>query len=104
LVTDAPRCGVHSQQHQRSTEQRRGSAHVRGYDRRWDRYGKARLWQFPLCEICRKEGMVVAATLTDHIVAHKGDMTLFWDPANHQSSCLPCNSRKAVKKEGGFGR
>jgi 5-methylcytosine-specific restriction protein A len=42
--------------------------------------------------------------MTDHIVAHKGDMRLFWDPKNWQSLCGPCNSRKAALEEGGFGR
>lgn len=31
-------------------------------------------------------------------------MRLFWDPKNHQSLCDGCNSYKAAKEEGGFGR
>ena len=47
---------------------------------------------------------MVAATLTDHIVPHKGDMKLFWDSANHQSLCHDCHSFKTAREDGGFGR
>jgi 5-methylcytosine-specific restriction protein A len=43
------------------------------------------------------------ATVTDHIVAHKGDRRLFWDSKNWQSLCRACNSRKAAEQEGAFG-
>jgi 5-methylcytosine-specific restriction endonuclease McrA len=46
---------------------------------------------------------VVASQCVDHIVPHKGDERLFWEPTNHQPLCLPCNSAKAVREEGGFG-
>lgn len=46
----------------------------------------------------------MASQCVDHIVAHKGDLRLFWDPENHQASCITCNSQKAVREEGGFGR
>jgi len=42
--------------------------------------------------------------MVDHKVAHKGDMKLFWDTANWQPSCQPCNTRKAIREEGGFGK
>ncbi len=32
-------------------------------------------------------GRTVAAELVDHIVPHRGDMELFWDEDNWQSSC-----------------
>lgn len=51
------------------------------------------------CRRCGEPSAVV-----DHVVAHKGDMRLFWDRSNWQPLCLPCNSRKAVATEGGFGR
>jgi len=44
------------------------------------------------------------ANVVDHIVAHKGDAALFWNRSNWQPMSDRCNSRKAVREEGGFGR
>ena len=41
--------------------------------------------------------------VTDHIKAVKQGGA-FWDPANHQTLCRTCNTTKAIKHEGGFGR
>jgi len=49
-------------------------------------------------------GIFKAATLTDHIVPHKGDMKLFWDTDNHQSGCDDCHNVKTAREDGGFGR
>lgn len=78
---------------------------MRGYGRAWQKYSRARLAAFPLCvdPHNRHAGRPVAATCTDHIRAHKGDMVLFWQRSNHQSLCAECNAFKAVKEEGGFG-
>lgn len=105
------RCAAHARIHDRL----RGAAHQRGYTYRWAQHSRAWLARFPLCGMradgllhtehsrCAQEGRVTAAECTDHIVApkHGGD---FWDPQNHQSLCLPCNTRKAIELEGGFGR
>lgn len=48
--------------------------------------------------------VLVLATLTDHIGAHKGDMQLFWDPLNHQSHCKLCRDRKTSVEDGDCGR
>jgi len=42
--------------------------------------------------------------VVDHIVAHKGDKALFWSRSNWQPMAYGCNSRKAVREEGAFGR
>lgn len=76
-----------AQQGQRDYEHRRGSARARGYDARWDRERAGFLRQHPLCLGCQARGEITAATVVDHIIPHKGDMTLFWDAANWQSSC-----------------
>jgi 5-methylcytosine-specific restriction protein A len=39
----------------------------------------------------------------DHIVPHKGDMRLFWDPRNHQGLCERCHNSKTAREDGGFG-
>jgi 5-methylcytosine-specific restriction enzyme A len=53
----------------------------------------------PLCRMCKAEGRTVAATVADHIVAHKGDATLFWDPSNLQSLCDPHHSGAKQSEE-----
>lgn len=37
--------------------------------------------------MCQAQGLLVLATVTDHIVAHRGNPILFWDPDNWQSLC-----------------
>jgi 5-methylcytosine-specific restriction protein A len=81
----------------------RPSAESRGYDWRWQKYRIAFLKKYPLCELCKEQGIVTAADVVDHIVPHKGDMIKFWDKTNHQSACVPCHNRKTVLEDGGFG-
>lgn len=102
-------------QHETERERRRGSAAARGYDYRWSRYSQAWLRKHPRCgerqdgqlypehSRCLQSGRVVEAECTDHIKAVKQGGA-FWDPANHQSLCLACNTAKANEREGGFGR
>jgi 5-methylcytosine-specific restriction protein A len=60
----------------------------------------------PLCvdPSNRHPEQVVLATQTDHIVPHRGNMKLFWDPKNWQSLCEGCHSYKTATEDGGFGR
>jgi len=81
---------------------RRGSSSARGYDWKWRTYAKGYLARHPLCVACERDGVTTAAQCVDHIAPHKGDMLLFWDPANHQALCNPCHSRKTVMEDGGF--
>ena len=39
--------------------------------------------------MCEARGRVEPATVVDHIIAHKGDLKLFWDSANWQPLCKP---------------
>ena len=41
----------------------------------------------PLCERCLAEGRTTAATVVNHRTPHKGNLELFLDPANHESTC-----------------
>lgn len=79
----------------------RGSAAERGYDSKWRRESAAFL-ALPGNEFCAC-GCGRRANMVDHIVAHKGDMRLFWRRSNWQPFHTSCNSRKNVKFEGGFG-
>ena len=102
VLTNGGRCEAHKQ----VVERQRGSAHQRGYTSRWAAYSKARLRTHPLCECpdCQAGALRVrAATVTDHIVPHKGDMHLFWDKKNHRSMAKECHDRKTATEDGGFG-
>ena len=84
----------------------RKSSTQRGYDYRWQRARAAFLQSHPLCgdPYMRHPNQVVLATDVDHRIAHKGDMTLFWDPANWQGLCHDCHSYTTALEDGGFGR
>ncbi len=55
----------------------------------WQKARKAQLQREPLCRYCKDEGKIVAATVCNHKVPHKGNWQLFIDPKNHESSCAP---------------
>lgn len=81
---------------------RRGSSSARGYDWRWRKYSESYRRKHPLCVTCLAQGVPAAAEVVDHIEPHKGDMALFWEPANHQALCKPCHDRKTVMEDGGL--
>jgi hypothetical protein len=63
-------------------DRQRPSAARRGYGRRWRKARAAFLAAHPLCAACWMQGRVVAATVVDHVMPHKGDARLFWDETN----------------------
>lgn len=60
---------------------------------------KAYLAAHPLCEQCMKEGRYTQATVVDHIVPHRGDPALFWDPSNWQVLCKQCHDKKTGRED-----
>ncbi len=66
---------------------------------RWQRVRRAQLSREPLCRLHRQLGMVVVATVADHVLPHRGDETLFWDETNLQSLCADCHSRHKQAQE-----
>ena len=98
-------CPRHSR---RRTEQK--SFRERGYSSRWTRLSRQHLARFPCCgdrapgapettdSICRAEGRVVQANVTDHIAPHRGDHALMWSPLNHQSLCFSCHGKKSRRE------
>lgn len=82
---------------------RRGSARQRGYTTAWDKARKVFLTEHPLCRYCEAHGLIVPATVVDHIKRHGGDAALFWDTDNWQPLCQPChNSVKQSDERRGF--
>ena len=77
-------------------DDKRGSSAERGYGYRWQKAREGFLRSHPLCVIHERSGKIAAAIVLDHIIAHKGDMALFWDKDNWQGLCKTCHD--SVKK------
>lgn len=60
---------------------------------RWTRLSRAWRMEHPLCEECRKRGVVKSAQVVDHIVPWPVCED-FFDRANLQSLCSDCNIAK----------
>lgn len=87
-------------------ERRRGSARQRGYTSEWDVASRA-FRSDPdhvLCVGCSAVKRVQVATVTDHVIPHRGDMDLFWDQANWQGACGPHHDIVKARLEAMFDR
>lgn len=104
LVHGGARCPTHQAVERKQYDEKRGSSSKRGYGSRWQKARDGFLRAHPLCAEHDRRGMVVPATVVDHIIPHKGDMVLFWDSSNWQSLCKPCHDEKTAREDGGFGR
>jgi 5-methylcytosine-specific restriction enzyme A len=65
----------------------RPGAWDRGYDRKWERAAAQFRWRNPLCLGCLAIGVKRKAVVVDHVIPHRGDQRLFWQPHNWQSAC-----------------
>lgn len=96
LVRGMGRCDRHRRRMRSESDQRRGSAASRGYGRRWRKAAATFLAEHPLCAACQVEGRCEAAVVVDHVVPHRGDVTLFWDIGNWQGLCKRHHDRKTA--------
>jgi 5-methylcytosine-specific restriction protein A len=71
---------------------------------RWKRLRTQFLKEHPLCEECKRKGIITSAEVVDHIIPHKGNKELFWDESNLQALCKECHDRKTAKEDGRWGR
>ena len=97
---------------------RHAAAHARGFRLSEHRKAAARLYRSgqwlamrrqqltasPFCAECLRAGQYTLASEVDHVVPHRNDERLFYDPLNLQSMCHPCHSQKTAREDGGFGR
>ena len=119
LVRDGSgRCDKHKRVERQQLDERRGSAHERGYTSAWQRARAGFLAKHPLCKACEDVGRVEAANVVDHIVPHRlkdavdsGEESrielaraLFWDRDNWQPLCKPCHDRKTATEDSQFVR
>lgn len=91
-------CEEHAPLHRVKEEVSRYSKN-RGYDSQWRQARAYFLTRHPLCVECQKHGRYTKATVVDHIVPHKGDMTLFWDESNWQALCKTCHDVKTGRED-----
>lgn len=103
-LTKRGRCDKHRQQADKEDSRRGGTRTQRGYTNARMRASKAYLAHHPLCVHCECEQRITRATVTDHIIPHKGDMELFWDEDNWQALCKTHHDIKTATEDGGFGR
>lgn len=68
---------------------------------RWQRKREAQLNQDPICCYCIKEGRVEEATVADHIIPHRGDVSAFWNN-ELQSLCKHCHDSIKQREEHGM--
>lgn len=52
----------------------------------WKKRRLAQLAAHPLCHYCELQGITALAQVADHVVPHRGDLTLFWN-GELQSLC-----------------
>lgn len=105
LVTSGAFCEQHAKEKRKQVDSQRESSTKRGYGYRWQQTSKGFLRQHPLCQCpdCLEgEKQLKAATVVDHIIPHRGDMTLFWDRNNWQAMAKDCHDRKTATEDGGF--
>ena len=87
------------------TLDKRESASVRGYDRRWQRLRKAVLRDWvekngPYCGTCGTVLDFDRGTHVDHIKRHEGQTDpMFWKESNLQVLCRECHARKTRLEE-----
>jgi 5-methylcytosine-specific restriction protein A len=69
-------------------------AERRYFTQAWHKKAAAQLRREPLCRMCAQKGLVVAATVADHLLGHRDGES--WDEfilAPLQSLCASCHSR-----------
>ena len=64
---------------------------------RWHRLARAFLQDHPLCEECRRKGMIKAAECVDHIDPWPICEDYFFDTRNLQALCNQCNHDKGQR-------
>ena len=83
----------------KNADKKRGNSAQRGYGEKWRKERIAYLQENPLCVECAKRGLVVAATVVDHVIPHRGDVKLFWRRSNWQPLCRWCHNEKTRRGE-----
>jgi 5-methylcytosine-specific restriction protein A len=69
---------------------------------RWKVLRRDQLAAYPLCAYCQAQGLIVAASVADHVIPHRNDPKLFFDASNLQSLCKHCHDshKQRLEKSG----
>lgn len=100
VLTKKGRCKKHQREKQKVNAQHRGTAHERGYDRKWRKAAREYLRRYPLCVVDKDDTGAVPphlADTVDHRIPHRGDPELFWDESNWQSMCKHHHDQKTAR-------
>jgi hypothetical protein len=99
-MATASRTSAQQQRPPAKRTDRRLPSSQRGYDRKWRALADAYSAENPLCEHCKKAGLVTPMTEVDHILPFDGlddPLRLDWD--NLQSLCHPCHQQKTAEDQ-----
>lgn len=96
VKTKGARCERHTLEKESINRKSRGSSHERGYTKRWRRAATSFLSEHPLCVDCNPPRF---ATVVDHRIPHRGNLSLFWDRDNWQSMCTLHHNEKTARGE-----
>ena len=81
----------------RKTYKRKNSTQ-RGYDHKWEKISRAFRLANPACNECG-EIREMSRMVVDHVVPHRGDRKIFWEPSNWQTLCQTCHNKKTARGE-----
>lgn len=89
----------HARERRRQIDAERDPSHAALFkNARWRRYRRYYLEAHPLCSRCEHEGLVVVGSIVDHILPHRGDLTLFWAEGNVQTMCPSHDAAKRLRE------
>ncbi|GIW48990.1 MAG: HNH endonuclease [Caloramator sp.] len=103
-LTDGRYCEKHEKEIEREYNRNNRTYKYLYNTARWKRLRIKFLKEHPLCEECKRNGVVTLAEVVDHIIPHKGNKELFWDEENLQALCKECHDSKTAKEDGRWGR
>ena len=97
-MTHASRCDRHRKQEQKEYDRgRKADPFRRLYaSKAWRRVREVKLAMDPLCERCKANGRIEAATEVHHRIAVRDGGDPF-DVAGLESLCKPCHSRESAE-------
>lgn len=76
-----------------------GEWHYLYNSKAWRRRRRLWLQHQPFCQECQKQSRLVFGNVVDHVIPHKGDLSLFWDIDNLQTLCSACHGVKSEKEK-----
>ena len=90
--------GVIRMREYRSSEHKKEAARLYRTGQ-WQALRRQQLTMKPLCAECLRAGKYTLASEVDHVIPHRNDPQLFFDPANLQSLCRSCHSSKTARED-----